>query len=98
VVTERPSYSVYNIGSGYGATLDDFADAVRRVIPEADIEIGDGLDYLGMGIGYYCIFDLERARNDLGYEPRFDFEAGTRDYIATMDRLGLEPVVTHWRS
>jgi UDP-glucose 4-epimerase len=98
VVTERLNHAVYNIGAGYLATLDDFAQAVRRVIPEADIEIGEGLDYLGMGIGYYCIFDIERARKDLGYEPRFDFEAGTRDYIATMERLGLKPVVTHWQS
>jgi UDP-glucose 4-epimerase len=98
VMTERLNHSVYNIGAGYLATLDDFAVAVKRVIPEADIEIGEGLDYLGMGISYYCIFDLDRARKDLGYEPRFDFEAGTRDYIATMERLGLKPVVTHWQS
>jgi UDP-glucose 4-epimerase len=97
VLTERLNHSVYNIGVGYGATMVDFADAVKRVIPSADIEVGEGLDYLGMGINYYCIFDIERARTDLGYEPRFDFEAGTRDYIATMERLGLEPVVTHWK-
>jgi UDP-glucose 4-epimerase len=97
VVTERLNHSIYNIGAGYGATLVDFAEAVSRVIPNAEIEIGDGLDYLGMGVNYYCIFDLTRARTDLGYEPRFDIEAGVRDYIATMDRLGLSPVVTRWK-
>ena len=96
-VADKLNHSVYNIGAGRGATLVDFADAVTSVIPGADIEIGDGLDYLGMGVNYYCIFDLTRARTDLGYEPRFDIEAGVRDYIATMERLGLEPVVTGWK-
>jgi UDP-glucose 4-epimerase len=97
IVTERLNHSVYNIGAGHLATLVDFADAVTKVIPSADIEVGEGLDYLGMGINYYCVFDLTRARTDLGYEPRFDIEAGVRDYIATMERLGLEPVVTRWK-
>jgi UDP-glucose 4-epimerase len=97
LVTESLNHSVYNIGSGDGRTLTDFAEAVKRAIPNAEIEIGGGLDYLGMGVNYYCIFNIDRARSDLGYEPRFDFEAGTRDYIATMERLGLEPVVTRWQ-
>jgi UDP-glucose 4-epimerase len=96
-MADKLNHSVYNIGAGHGATLVDFADAVTSVIPGADIEIGDGLDYLGMGVNYYCIFDLTRARTDLGYEPRFNIVAGVRDYIATMERLGLEPVVTGWK-
>ena len=97
LVAEKLNHSVYNIGSGHGATLVDFGDAVTKVVPNADIEIGEGLDFLGMGVNYYCIFDLTRARTDLGYEPRFDIEAGVRDYIATMERLGIAPVVTRWK-
>lgn len=89
---DRPKYSAYNIASGQGRTLEDFADAVRRVIPGADIEIGPGLDFFDMGVNYYAVFDTARAREDLGFELRFSLEEGVRDYISTMRRLGLPPL------
>lgn len=91
---DRPGYSVYNIATGEGHTLVEFADAVRKVVPDADIAIGPGLDFLQMGVNNYAVFDITRAREDLGYQPRFDLEAGVRDYVETMRRLGLEPRVT----
>jgi UDP-glucose 4-epimerase len=89
---DKPQHSVYNIASGEAHTLDEFADAVRTVVPGADIEIGPGLDFFDMGVNYYCRFDISRAREDLGFSPRFSFEAGVRDYVDTMRRLGLQPV------
>jgi nucleoside-diphosphate-sugar epimerase len=32
--------------------------------------------------------DISRARRELGYEPRFDIEAGLRDFIKEMQRPG----------
>jgi len=87
---DDPRYSVYNIASGQARTLGDFAAAVREVVPGADIEIGPGLDFFDMGVNYYCAFDITRAREDLGFVPRFPFEEGVRDYVATMRRLGLD--------
>lgn len=86
---ERPKYSAYNIANGHGYTLEDFADAVRKIVPDADIEIGPGLDFFDMGVNYYAVFDTTRAREDLGFEPRFSLEEGVRDYASTMRRLGL---------
>lgn len=43
-----------------------------------------------MGVSYYCAFDITRAREDLGFEPRFSFADGVGDYVATMCRLGLD--------
>lgn len=86
---DGPKYQVYNIASGQGRTLGDFADAVREVIPEADIEIGPGLDFFEMGVNYYAVFDTARAREDLGFEPRFSLEESVRDYVSTMQALGL---------
>jgi UDP-glucose 4-epimerase len=90
---EQPKYWVYNIGSGAARSLAEFAVAVRRWIPRADIEIGPGLDYFGMGVNYYCRFDITRAREDLGYVPRYSFEAGVGHYLEMMERLGLKPGV-----
>ena len=88
----RPAYDVYNISRAVGTTLHDFADAVRKVVPAAQIEIGGGLDYHGLGASYCGIMDNTRARADLGFEPRFDLNRGVAHYVETMRRLHLEPV------
>jgi UDP-glucose 4-epimerase len=89
---ERPAYDVYNISRGVGTTLHDFADAVRLTVPGAQIEIGPGLDYHGLGANYCGIMDNTRARNDLGFEPKFDLVRGVAHYVETMRQLGLEPM------
>ena len=73
--------------------MRQFADAIRRVIPGAVLEVGPGLDYYGGGIPYYSVYDITRARTELGFQPWFDLEAGIRDYITTMERLGIPPTV-----
>ncbi len=90
---ERPA-SVYNIASGYGFTLRQFADAVRQVYPNADIEVGPGIQWLHPDTTGHCVLDIARARRDLGYEPRHDAVGIVRAYVATMERLGLESVAT----
>jgi len=82
----------YNIACGRLVTLHDFAEAVRRVLPGAVIEIGPGRDYIDYGHPRYSLYDISRARRELGYEPEYaDLEAGVRDYVETMKVLGLEP-------
>ena len=85
---------VFNVGRGEPSTMREFAEAIRRVIPGATIEVGPGLDYYGSGIPYYSVYDIGRARQQLGFTPRFDMEAGVRDYVETMRRLGLAPTVS----
>ncbi len=89
---DRPEYPAYNIASGQGRTLKDFSDAVSKAIPDADIAIGPGLDFFDMGVNYYAVFDTTRAREDLGFVPRFSLEESIRDYISIMQRLGLSPL------
>jgi UDP-glucose 4-epimerase len=88
----NPEHRVFNIGRGVAATMRQFAEAVRRVIPGAVLDIGPGLDYFGLGIPYYCVFDISRARKELGYEPEYDFEKGVKDYVETMQRLKIQPM------
>ncbi len=86
-------HRIFNVGRGEPSTMREFAQAVRRVIPGAAIDVAPGLDYYGSGIPYYSVYDISRARKELGFEPRFDLEAGVHDYVATMRRLGLAPTV-----
>jgi UDP-glucose 4-epimerase len=86
----RPfEHAVYNIGTGRAVTLDDLARAVRSELPSAEIEVGPGLDPMGMGISYYGVLDCSRAAGELGWRARFDLDEGVRDYIAQMRRLGF---------
>jgi UDP-glucose 4-epimerase len=87
---EDATHRLFHLGTGKGATLRDFADAVRAIYPQADIEIGPGIDYRNdVGYHFECIFDISRARQELGFEPKFDVRSGVADYVATMTRLGI---------
>ncbi|MBI4280235.1 MAG: NAD(P)-dependent oxidoreductase [Armatimonadetes bacterium] len=70
---------IYNIGSGAAVTLRDAAQAVRRLVPGAQIEVGPGLEFNpGFG-GHYIILDISRARREIGYAPEFDLTRGIAD-------------------
>jgi UDP-glucose 4-epimerase len=86
VAGEVPS-RVYNIGSGEGAGLNDIAAAVRKRIPGAVIEIGPGDNFLGMPYQPHGVYDVTRARNELGFTAEYDIERAVADYIASLERL-----------
>ena len=80
---------VFHIGSGRTYTLNDFADAIRTVIPGAEIEVGPGLDPRGMGPLAYYALDITRARRELGYEPQYPPEVAIRDWLEWTERQEL---------
>lgn len=80
-----PVSAVLHLDSGELVTLRDIAAAVKEVIPDARISIGDGMDYMGYG-GIYCRLDGSRARNEVGYAPRFDLRGWVKDYVARARR------------
>lgn len=86
-------HRVFNIATGTGCTMLDLARAVKKLFPQAVIEVGPGLDYYGGG-GGYSVFDISRARQELGYTPRFSLEAGVQHYVEAMGRLGIPPMGT----
>jgi UDP-glucose 4-epimerase len=95
LMAPKPNYSIYNIGSGYGITLKEFADAVTVVYPEANIEIGPGPAYSPPEIPPgNCVLDITRARQDLGFEPTFTPVNLVQAYVSTMKELGLTPTPT----
>ncbi len=81
--------SLFHIASGKGYTIGDFAAAIRTRFPDAEIQVGPGTDPRGKGV--YCVFDISRARAELGYEPQFTLPAAVRDWVEWMDRLGFAP-------
>jgi UDP-glucose 4-epimerase len=78
---------VYNIGSGEGLTLNDFAVAIRKHIPGADIKIGPGDNFLGMPYPPHGVYDVSRARKELGFKPEYDFDRAVGDYVDSLKRM-----------
>lgn len=79
----------FNIGTGRGVTLKDFAAVLRRLFPASKIDVGSGLDFRDGYKQSYCVFDIGNAREQLGYTPQYDLERGITDYVESVRRLGL---------
>jgi len=78
---------IYNISSGEGASLKDWAKVVKNIFPNASVEVGPGpLTELGMGGG---ILDISKARKELSYKPEYPLQKGIEDFVREMDRLKL---------
>ena len=78
---------VYNIGTGTGVTLKDFARVIKKHIPDAKMQIGDGLNFYGFPYPATGVYDISRARDELGYKPEYDLEKGIADYLAALKML-----------
>ena len=83
------NYPTYNIGTGVGHTLKDVAEEVKRVMPKANIQIGPGLHYMEGPAHYYSVYDITRARQNLGFSPRFTLRKSIEDYIETLQKLEI---------
>ena len=78
---------VYNIGTGVGVTLRDFERVIKKHIPDAQMEIGGGLNFYGFAYPATGVYDIARAREELGYKPQFDLERGIADYLAALKQM-----------
>ena len=72
------SQEVYNV-TGDLATIREAAEAVRKVVTDADIEVSDEGE-----LPWTQNLDDSAARADLGYEPAFDLQAGIEQYVEVL--------------
>lgn len=77
------AHGVYNITGGRIRTRGELAQAVRDLVPGAQITQGQGADPARHLRGA-CV--IERARRDFGWTPRFSLETGLADWLARMER------------
>ncbi|MET0219784.1 MAG: NAD(P)-dependent oxidoreductase [Tardiphaga sp.] len=84
-------FDAYNIATGVAPTLRDTAEAVNRAIPGARITVGDSGPYHHGGKVLSAVkgaLDISRARQELGYAPRYDLQKGIEATIAaTRERM-----------
>jgi UDP-glucuronate 4-epimerase len=77
----------YNISGGTRVTLGEVADVVRRILPNADIELGEGPDPVD---DIQHQFALSAAEADLGFSPSVTLDEGIELYARWLasERLG----------
>jgi UDP-glucuronate 4-epimerase len=68
---------IYTVTGGTYLTLGEIGDIVKKVLPEADIDMKPGPDPVDE---IHRQFDISAVERDLGYAPSFDLEAGIRSY------------------
>ena len=85
---EKPlNHRLYHLGSGSLCSPDDVADAIREVIPGANIEVLKE-PVVGPFWRHEQILDLTRVRDELGYEPRYGLVAGLREFAKDLKNYG----------
>lgn len=78
---------VYNI-PGEVATVREVAEVVGGLVPDAELTVGEEHDEWSAQS-----LDGTAAKEDFGFEPRFDIAAGVRDFVNTVRReAGRQPV------
>ena len=68
---------VYNVTGGSHLTLDQIAEAVQRVLSNAEIHLKPGPDPVDTVQGQ---FDISAIKRDLGFSPRYTLERGIETY------------------
>jgi UDP-glucose 4-epimerase len=72
-------HQAYNLGTGVAASVGDIQQSLQRIL-------GDVRFSRQVSSRPRPALDISRARAELGYEPKFDIEAGLRDFIKEMQQ------------
>lgn len=73
--------------SGELISLRGMIGVLENLYPSWTAEAGPGLDYRRLGPGYYFRMAIQKAKAELGFNPRFDFRRAVIDYAETLERL-----------
>lgn len=77
-------HRIYNLGFGKLTSIGEFAEAIKKLLPEAEVHLGDGPGPLiptktPMDINA-CV-DISRIRAETGFAPEYDAYRGVEHYI-----------------
>ncbi|MER6943782.1 NAD(P)-dependent oxidoreductase [Nonomuraea sp. NPDC000554] len=84
-LSDRLAHRTYNVSSGRLTTNAEVVAAIRKLVPDARVDLPEGRDSAAPGIW----LDTTRLREDTGFEPEYDTERAVADYLAWL-RAGNE--------
>ncbi|MFH0914193.1 MAG: NAD(P)-dependent oxidoreductase [Chloroflexota bacterium] len=88
---ENPKHRVFHFGTGEGETFRHLIELSKKLIGEFPVEVSPPAPKAAISDNF-CVFNIDRARQELGYTPQYDLEKGIKDYVATMKKLDIKPV------
>jgi len=84
---ERPlRHRIYHLGSGTLGSPEDVAEAIRRAVPGASVEVLPQ-PLVGPFWRHEQVLDLRRTQQEIGYQPEYDLVKGVADFAAELRRL-----------
>ncbi|WP_043726958.1 NAD(P)-dependent oxidoreductase [Kutzneria sp. 744] len=72
---DRLDHRTYNVSSGRATTNAEIIAAIKKVVPDAEVDLPDGGQV-------FPPLDITRLRKDTGYQPEFDTERAVADYLS----------------
>ncbi len=92
---ENLEHRIFHIATGEGDSYQHLIEILDNIFGGVPIEIGPGLNPMGIPwvSRFYFVFNIDKARQELGYNPQYNLETATKDYIETMKRLDIKPSV-----
>jgi nucleoside-diphosphate-sugar epimerase len=67
---------VYNVSSGILVGMEEIIEALKKVIPDLEVNIG-----LIKDVGWKFPLDISRMRQELGFTPRLTLDEAIREYV-----------------
>jgi UDP-glucose 4-epimerase len=76
------------LDAGKAISHTDFAKKLTQMYPESEIHVDEAAQKIShRGGGTQCVFDLTRAKDELGYSPRYaDVADAIEDYVKTIEK------------
>jgi UDP-glucose 4-epimerase len=82
--TPNLSHRIYNLGYGELTSIGVFADAIKKLLPEAQVHLGDSpgpLISTKTAMDIHACVDISRLREETGFAPEYDAYRGVEHYI-----------------
>ena len=77
-------HRIYNVGVGRLVSLSEFAEAIKKLLPKAEIHLGDGpgpLISTKTPMDINACVDISRLREETDFTPEYDPYRGVEHYI-----------------
>lgn len=88
-MAESPKHKIYNVGTGQPTRLGDFVQWVKDLLPQANVKVGPGLNFMKQAEPSYCVLDVDRAKTDFGFGSCKIGAEGVAAYIQAAHQLKL---------
>ena len=75
----RVNHRTYNVAAGRITTYQEIVTAIKKISPDAQLELPEGHDPSGPGQAAYL--DITRIRQDTGYTPAYNTDRAVADYL-----------------